>query len=112
MVSRFCSTAIGRYDFPGTRCEGKVGVERGPMSMSGKPATGHPSIPALPVPTKGPFSLDMDELFGQASAAVRSRADIVDQLETLQDPPDLRLIVGAQQRFLTAEIAGQVGRCT
>jgi hypothetical protein len=54
----------------------------------------------------------MDELFGQASAAVRSRADIVDQLETLQDPPDLRMIVAAQQRFLTAEIAGQVSRCT
>jgi hypothetical protein len=86
-------------------------AERVRQPTSGEPRAKGATARLLPRPTKGPFSLDLDALFDQASAAVRGRAEIVAQLGELQNPPDLGVIITSQRDVLIAGIAEQVARC-
>jgi hypothetical protein len=65
----------------------------------------------LPRPTKGPYSLDLDDLFAQASKSVLARGDILAQLNTLPNLPDLPTIIATQREILAADIRDQVNRC-
>jgi hypothetical protein len=72
---------------------------------------GERTTPPLPLPTKGPFSFSLDALFTGAASTVLARADIVGELEALQNPPDLdRILVGRQELFESA-IAAEGSRC-
>jgi hypothetical protein len=66
---------------------------------------------SLPQPTKGPYSLDLDDLFAQASAAVRARGDIVAQLGALEGPPDLEARFVDQRAVLVAGVRDMFNRC-
>lgn len=63
-----------------------------------------------PVPTKGPFSPAVDALFDQASAAVRARAEIVEQLQALEKPLDLAAVIAEEREVLGSVVADQVSR--
>lgn len=66
----------------------------------------------LPVPTKGPFSPDVDALFDQASTAVRARPEIVGQLQALEKPLDLAAVIAGEREVLGSVVADQVNRYT
>ncbi|WP_410586293.1 hypothetical protein [Amycolatopsis sp. lyj-23] len=64
----------------------------------------------MPRPTKGPFSLDLNDLFAEAIAAVRARREITEELETLQDPPDLHAVIVANREMLFSSVRDQFDR--
>lgn len=64
----------------------------------------------MPRPTKGPFSLDLNDLFTEAIAAVQARREIREELETLQDPPDLHAVIVANREMLFSSVREQFDR--
>ncbi len=65
----------------------------------------------LPVPDRGPYSVDFDELLAEASATVRGRPDLVEGMEALQDPPDLEQVIAGQRDVLAAGVDSSLTRC-
>jgi hypothetical protein len=70
------------------------------------------AIQNLPIPSKGPYTIDLDDLFAQASRSVRVRGDVLAQLRSWHKPPDLETIIAEQREVITAGIREQFDRCS
>jgi hypothetical protein len=86
-------------------------VERVKQAKGAEQLAKFGTAPAWTRPTKGRYSLDLDDLYDQAAKAVLARGDIVAQLGELQNPPDLGGIIAAQREVLGTTVTDQVTRC-
>jgi hypothetical protein len=73
-------------------------------------ATARRAFGSLPHAISGPFTLDIDSMVDQACSAVCDRPELIDQLEVLQERPDLAGAVIGQREFIVSSIAEQEDR--
>ena len=69
-----------------------------------------PTLLSLPRAISGPFMLNVDSLFDRARSAVCARPELVDQLEVLQEPPDLAAVIAGQRELLLSSVTEQEDR--
>lgn len=59
---------------------------------------------------RGPYRLDLDSMLDQARVTVLARKDLLDQLEVLQNPPDLAAVINGQRELILGGIPGLEAR--